>query len=128
MLLGVSRNSEDAYLVPIVSTSGCSEREGSQQSMTNQIGDFSFTVNSEAVAAFHDDGIVILHTGVGRLFTSNGTGARIWRGVERQLPLEAIAEEISGEYNIARTTAREHTAHFLAELERHTLIRREAAL
>jgi coenzyme PQQ synthesis protein D (PqqD) len=95
---------------------------------TNPTGDFSFTVNPEAAASFHDDGIVILHTGVGRLFTSNGTGARIWRGVERQLPLEIIAEQLSGEYNIARTTAREHTAHFLAELERQTLIRREAAL
>lgn len=96
--------------------------------MTNQSGDFSFTVNPEAVASFHDGGIVILHTGAGRLFTSNGTGAHIWRGVERQLPLEAIAEEISSEYDIARTTARDHTAHFLAELERHTLIRREACL
>ena len=95
--------------------------------MTNQIGDLRFTVNPEAVASFHDDGMVILHTGVGRLFTSNGTGAHIWRGVERQLPLEAIAEEISGEYNIARTTAREHTVRFLAELERHTLIQRGAA-
>lgn len=99
-----------------------------QRSMTKQTGGLSFTVNPEAVASFHDDGIVILHTGVGRLFTSNGTGARIWRGVERQLPLEGIAEELSGEYNIARATAREHTARFLAALERHTLIRREAAL
>ncbi|HEV2863721.1 MAG TPA: PqqD family protein [Pyrinomonadaceae bacterium] len=96
--------------------------------MADQIGDFSFTVNPEAVASFHGDGIVILHTGVGRLFTSNGTGARIWRGVERQMPLEAIAEEISGEYRIARTTARDHASRFLADLERHTLIRREAAL
>jgi hypothetical protein len=95
---------------------------------TNPTGDFSFTVNPEAAASFHDDGIVILHTGSGRLFTSNGTGARIWRGVEQRLPLEAIAEEISGEYKIARTIAREHTARFLAELERHTLIQREAAL
>ncbi|HEY9403397.1 MAG TPA: PqqD family protein [Pyrinomonadaceae bacterium] len=96
--------------------------------MTNQIGDFSFTVNPEAVASLHDGGVVILHTGAGCLFTANRTGARIWRGVERQLPLEAIAEEISGEYKIARTTAREHTARFLAVLERHTLIRREEAL
>lgn len=94
---------------------------------TNPTGDFSFTVNPAAAASFHDDGIVILHTGSGRLFTSNGTGARVWRGVERRLPLEAIAEELSGEYKIARTTAREHTASFLAELERHTLIQRGAA-
>jgi len=96
--------------------------------MANQISDIRFTTNPEATASFHDDGIVILHTGKGRLFTANGTGARIWRGVEQQLPLEAIAEEISGEYNIARTTAREHTVRFLAELERHQLIYREVVL
>lgn len=94
--------------------------------MTNQMSNASFTVNPEAAASFHDDGIVILHAGKARLFTSNGTGARIWRGVERQLPLEAIAEEISGEYQIARATAREHMVRFLAELERHKLIQREA--
>lgn len=96
--------------------------------MTNQISDISFSVNPEAAASFHDDGIVILHTGRGCLFTSNGTGARIWRGVERQLSLEAIAEEISSWYKIARSTAREHAIRFLAELERHELIRREALL
>lgn len=94
--------------------------------MTNQISDFSFTANPEAAASFHDDGIVILHTGKGSLFASNGAGARIWRGVERQLPLEAIAEELSGEYKIARATAREHAIRFLAELEQHQLIYREA--
>jgi hypothetical protein len=93
---------------------------------TNPIGDLWFTVNPDAVASIHDDGIVILHTGEGRLFSSNGTGARIWRGVERRLSPEAIAEEISGEYDIAGATAREHTVRFLAELERHTLIRRGA--
>jgi len=94
--------------------------------MTNQ-SNFSFTVSPEAAASFHDDGVVILHTGKGCLFTSNGTGARIWRGIEQQQTLEAIAEKISGEYQIAQTTAREHTIRFLAELERHTLIQRETA-
>jgi hypothetical protein len=94
--------------------------------MTNHISNPSFTVNHEAVASFHDEGIVILHTGKGGLFTSNRTGARIWRGVEQQLLLEAIAEEISGQYKIALTTAREDTARFLAELERQKLIQREA--
>lgn len=94
--------------------------------MTNQIRDLSFTVNPEAAASFHDDGVVILHTGKGRIFASNGTGARIWRGIEQRLTLEAIAEEISRWYQIALTTAREHTIRFLAELERHELILREA--
>ena len=69
---------------------------------------------------------MILHIGNGRLYASNGTGARIWRGIEEQLSLEAIADEISDEYQVARGTAREHIIRFLAELERHTLIYREA--
>jgi len=96
-----------------------------RQIMTNQ-SDFSFTVSPEAAASFHDDGIVILHAGQGRLFSSNGTGARIWRGLEQQLTLEAIAEEISGEYQIARTIAREHTLNFLTVLEQHALIQKGA--
>ena len=91
--------------------------------MANQITEISFTVNPEAVRSFHDDGVVILHAG--RLFTSNETGARIWRGIEQQLPFETIAKEISSVYKIARTTAREHTLNFLAALEQQTLIRRE---
>jgi hypothetical protein len=84
------------------------------------------TVSSEAAASVHDDGIVILHTSRGRLFSSNQTGAQIWHCIEQQLPFEAIAEKISSEYQIARTIAREHTARFLAELERHSLIQRGA--
>jgi hypothetical protein len=92
--------------------------------MTNQIDDRRIIVGSEAAASIHDDGIVILHIRKGCLFTANRTGARIWCCIEQQLPFEAIAEKISSEYQIARTIAREHTAHFLAELERHSLIER----
>ena len=96
------------------------------KNMTNQTTESSFTVNPEAAASIHDHGIVILHTGIGRVFRSNLTGARIWSGIERRLSLDAIAEEISGAFQIARSTAREHALQFLAELERHTLIHRAA--
>ncbi len=95
--------------------------------MTNQTTEISFTVNPEAVSSFHNDGLVILHAGSGRLFTSNETGARIWRGIEQQLPLETIAKEISGAYRIPGATAREHTFNFLAALEQQALIKREVA-
>lgn len=95
--------------------------------MTNQTKEISFTVNPEAVRSFHEDGVVILHAGSGRVFSSNGTGARIWRGIEQQLPLETIANEISNAYQIERTTAREHTLSFLAALEQQALIEREVA-
>jgi hypothetical protein len=94
--------------------------------MTTQMDGNKITVSSEAAASVHDDGIVILHTRRGRLFSSNRTGAQIWRCIEQQLPVEAIVEKISSEYQIARTVAREHTARFLAELVRHDLIVRGA--
>lgn len=94
--------------------------------MTKQ-SDFSFTVSPEAAASFHDDGIVILHAGQGRLFSSNGTGARIWRGLEQQLTLDTIAEKINDEYQIGRNIAREHTLNFLTVLEQHALIEKGAS-
>ena len=93
--------------------------------MTHEVNNFSFSPNREAAASFHDDGVVILHTGKGRVFSSNRTGAQIWRGIEQQLSMDLIARELSGEYQIPLTTAREHTVHFLAELQRHELVQRE---
>ncbi|HJZ63216.1 MAG TPA: PqqD family protein [Candidatus Acidoferrum sp.] len=91
------------------------------------MSDFSFSINPEAAASIHDEGIVIFHTGNGTLYCSNHTGARVWRAVERQLSLAAIAEELSSAYQIALATAREHAVRFLEELERHMLIQRERA-
>jgi len=95
--------------------------------MMNENAEISFTVNPEAVGSFHDDGVVILHAGNGRLFKSNETGARIWRGLEQQLSPETMAKEISSVYRIARTTALEHTLSFLKALEQQALITRGVA-
>ena len=95
--------------------------------MTKQISNFSFSVSPEATASTHDDGIVILHTGKGRVFSSNKTGALIWRGIEQRRSFDGIAEEISGEFQITGTTARAHTLNFLAALEQQSMIRREVA-
>ena len=94
--------------------------------MSNRNDKFRLTVNPLAAASVHDDGIVIMHVGNGRMFTANEAGARIWRGVELQLPLEVIVEEISAAYQIDRTEARQDAVHFLAEMERHALIERRA--
>jgi Coenzyme PQQ synthesis protein D (PqqD) len=95
--------------------------------MTNEISNLSFSVSPEATASTHDDGIVILHTGKGRVFSSNKTGALIWHGIEQRRSIDGIVEEISGEFQIAGTTARAHTLNFLAALERQALIQREVA-
>lgn len=93
--------------------------------MANQFSDFKFTVNPEACASIHDEGIVILHLGSGKVYSSNETGASIWRRVEQQLPLETITEHLSTEYRIALSTSRKHVAAFLNEMEQHELIQRE---
>lgn len=95
--------------------------------MTNQTSNFNFAVSPEATASLHDDGIVILHIGQGRVFSSNKTGALIWQGIEQRRSLEGIVAELSGEFQIAGPTAREHTFSFLAALEQQALIRREVA-
>jgi hypothetical protein len=93
--------------------------------MSNEISNLTFMTTPEAAASFHDRGVVILHTGQGRLFTSNQTGASIWRGLEQKLSVDVIAHQICGEYQIELNTAREHTFNFVVQLERHALIQRE---
>ena len=95
--------------------------------MRSQISNFSFSVSPEATASTHDDGVVILHTGKGRVFSSNKAGALIWRGIEQRWSLDGIVEEISSKFQIAGSTARAHTLKFLAALEQQALIKREVA-
>jgi Coenzyme PQQ synthesis protein D (PqqD) len=87
----------------------------------------NFSLSPEASASSHDDGIVILHTGKGRVFSANKTGALIWRGIEERRSFDGIVADIRGEFQIAGTTARAHTINFLAALEQQALIRREVA-
>ena len=95
--------------------------------MRNQISTFSFSVSPEATASAHEDGIVILHTGKGRVFSSNKTGALIWRGIEQRRSLDGIVDELSSEFQITGPTARRHALSFLAALEQQALIEREVA-
>lgn len=91
------------------------------------MSDLRFIANPDISVSMHDEGIVILHLGSGRMYTSNKTGASIWRQVERQLPIEAITEEICAEYRVDRSTSRKHVVDFLTELEQHALVQRKAA-
>ena len=88
---------------------------------------FSFSLSPEATASTHDDGIVILHAGKGRVFSSNRTGALIWRRIAQRRSLDGIVSDISDEFHIAGPTARAHTLNFLAALEQQSLIKKEVA-
>jgi hypothetical protein len=75
-------------------------------------------------ASIHDHGIVLLHTIDGRLFASNQTGARIWHGLQRHLPIDAITADLREHYRISHETALSDTARFLTQLERQRLVER----
>jgi hypothetical protein len=79
---------------------------------------------SAVTTSAHDDGVVLLHTVDGRLFSANRTGACVWRGLEARLPVDAMAAELNREYGIPSDVAREHVMQFLMQLERHRLIER----
>ena len=92
--------------------------------MADQTCNGRVRLNRAAAASIHDDGLVLFHVPSGRIFASNRTGARVWQYLEQQLPLDAIAAEISHHYGIDRATAQEDAARFLAELERNGLAER----
>ena len=94
----------------------------------DHINNFSFSVSPDAAASAHADGIVILHAGKGRVFSSNKTGALIWRALEQQRSIDRIVAEISDEFQVAGPTARRHAIDFLTALEQQALITREVTL
>ena len=106
----------------------CDQRQDREKGRDEGMNNGRLTVDSEAATSIHENGIVILHLGNGRVFASNETGARIWRGIEREESLKAIAAEISDEYQIPITSACEHIRAFICDLEQHSLIRREESL
>src|SRR4029078_7190439 len=79
-------------------------------------------ISGSVSASAHDDGLVLLHRGIGRLFTANKTGAVIWRCLEQQMSIEDIASSVSKQSGITETMAREHTTQFLDELARQGLL------
>ena len=87
--------------------------------------DVRVKVDAEAAASIHENGIVVLHIGNGRVYAGNQTGAHIWRGLVQGESLNAIATEISNEYQIQMPLACEHVEAFISNLERHSLVQRQ---
>ena len=85
-------------------------------------GTQTWSAAATVVASIHDNGLVVFHTGKGRLFAGNRTGAHIWRCLEQNLSVDAMAATIGRDYRIPVILAGEHIARFLTELQRHGLI------
>jgi hypothetical protein len=90
--------------------------------------DVTVKVDAEAAGSIHENGIVILHIGSGRVYAGNHTGARIWCGILQERSLNTIANEISDEYQIPMALACEHVGAFITELQRHSLVHRQENL
>ena len=95
--------------------------------MKNSFYKSEIKISPEAVASVHDGGVVILDNTKGRLYSSGPAGAYIWRCIEQQLSLDAIAESLHADFQVDLIMAREHTARFMEQLHGNGLIERRAA-
>jgi hypothetical protein len=83
-----------------------------------------FTISRDVRVATDPNGIVFLHIGRGRVFTSNCIGARIWRSVADHQSFETLVTQISGEYGVAPELVEQDAAELLAEFEFQGLLTR----
>jgi hypothetical protein len=86
----------------------------------------ALVVAGDVRASFHENGIALLDLTTGKVFLSNETGSRIWRGLVAGLTPEAIGEDLGREFGVGFEIASRDTSSFLAELERRGLLIRKA--
>ena len=84
-------------------------------------------ISPDCQVSLRQDGAVFLHTAKGILYTSNGIGARIWRGLQDRQSIDEISVHIGREYGVADERVRQDAVHFLAELESQGFVSRKVA-
>ena len=87
-------------------------------------GDTRLLISSDARASVRKNGVVFLHVGSGTVFTSNGIGARIWRGLVESEGLDSIVANISREYAVPHEQVEQEAGGFIADLEAEGLLTR----
>ena len=80
------------------------------------------TISPRIRASLHDDGLVLLDTRKGLVYTSNRTGAQIWRGVAAGQSPRSIAACLSIEYGLPQVDIEAHTAAFLTSLTQQGIL------
>jgi len=81
-----------------------------------------FRAAPDVKASLHSDGVVLIHTGKGTVFSANRVGAMIWDGATRQWTIEKVVRSISDAFEIPAQTVRQDAAMFLAQLEAEGLL------
>ena len=74
-------------------------------------------ISTHAAAVVDEDGLVVLHTGVGRVFKSNAAGAQIWKALAQQEPANRVAEKLAERYGIPVDQAKYDVARFITQLQ-----------
>ena len=81
-------------------------------------------INAPAVSGEVIDGeAIILHLPHGHYFSTEGSGALIWAGVEQRLPVTAIARALATHYTLDGEAAHAAVEGFLATLAELDLVR-----
>jgi len=65
---------------------------------------------------------VLLHLGTKLYFSLNPTGSRIWKGLKRSHPLEAISRQLQDEFDVDAEQAAAGVLSLVTELEREGLV------
>lgn len=64
----------------------------------------------------NQNGLVLLHTPRGLIFTTNRLGAQIWDGLREDRPVGEITARLSGQYDVPLARIQADTDCFLGEL------------
>ena len=73
-------------------------------------------------ANISDDGLILLDTESGRIYSANATAARIWRGLECGQPLEEIVATIAADTGTDVAVVERDAAGFVDMLKAQSLV------
>lgn len=89
-------------------------------------GLLGFRVAPGVKASSHSQGIVLMNSTRGTVFSANRAGAMIWNGVSERWPLDRIVESISREFQVQPMAAQHDAREFVAQLAAEGLLVRDA--
>ena len=81
-----------------------------------------WTVHPNALTAHLAEGSVVLHMDTKLYFQLNGTGAAIWKGLERGLSESEIAAGLCERYEVSESVARDAVNRLMARLAERELV------
>src|SRR4051812_26730339 len=83
-------------------------------------------VPKHVVVRFHQEGVVLLDSRLGLLFTGNRSAATIWAAIAQQQTIGAMAAQLSAAHNLSYDSAVEDVRNCARELRQRGLVLTEA--